>query len=80
VRDNPDRVATEVRNFLGQYADRAKQQAQQVAATVQESATVGTWVTFGVLAATLIVAILGALAGIPSLGSWRSRWAHTGAA
>jgi ElaB/YqjD/DUF883 family membrane-anchored ribosome-binding protein len=79
VRDNPDRVATEVRNFLGQYADRAKQQAQQVAATVQESATVGTWATFGVLAATLIVAILGALAGIPSLGSWRSRWAHTGA-
>jgi hypothetical protein len=80
VRDNPDQVATEVRNFLGQYADRAQQQAQQVAATVQEGATVGTWVTFGVLAATLIVAILGALAGIPSLGSWRSRWAHTGAA
>jgi hypothetical protein len=80
VRDNPDRVATEVRNFLEQYADRAKQQAQQVAATVQEGATVGTRVTFGVLAATLIVAILGALAGIPSLGAWRSRWAHTGAA
>jgi ElaB/YqjD/DUF883 family membrane-anchored ribosome-binding protein len=80
VRDNPDRVAAEVRNFLEQYADRAKQQAQQVAATVQEGATVGTWVTFGVLAATLIVAILGALAGIPSLGSWRSRWAYSGAA
>jgi hypothetical protein len=47
---------------------------------VQEGATVGTWVTFGVLAATLIVAILGALAGIPSLGSWRSRWTYTGAA
>ena len=80
VRDNPDQVATEVRNFLTQYADRAKQQARQVAATVQQGATVGVWVTFGVLAATLIVAVLGALAGIPSLGSWRSRWAHTGAA
>jgi hypothetical protein len=80
VRDNPDRVATEVRNFLGQYADRAKQQAGQVAATVQEGATVGAWVTFGVLAATMIVAVLGARAGIPSLSSWRSRWAHTGAA
>jgi hypothetical protein len=79
VRDNPDRVATEVRNFLGQYADRAKQQARQVAATVQEGATVGAWVTFGVLAATFIVAILGALAGIPSLGAWRFRWApHRG--
>jgi hypothetical protein len=56
VRDNPAQGATEVRNFLEQYA------------------------TFGVLAATLIVAVLGALAGIPSLGAWRSRWAHTGAA
>jgi hypothetical protein len=80
VRDNPDQVATEVRNFLEQYADRAKQQARQVAATVQEGTTVGAWITFGVLAATLIVAVLGALAGIPSLGAWRSRWAHTGAA
>jgi hypothetical protein len=80
VRDHPERVAAEVRNFLTQYADRAKQQARQVAATVQEGATIGAWVTFGVLAATLIVAILGARAGIPSLGTWRSRWAHTGAA
>jgi hypothetical protein len=80
VRDNPDRVASEVRNFLEQYAERAKQQARQVAATVQEGTTVGAWITFGVLAATLIVAVLGALAGIPSLGAWRSRWAHTGAA
>jgi hypothetical protein len=80
VRDNPDRVASEVRNFLTQYADRAKQQARQVAATVQEGTTVGAWITFGVLAATLIVAVLGALTGIPSLGAWRSRWAHTGAA
>jgi hypothetical protein len=80
VRDNPDRVATEVRNFLTQYAERAQQQGQQVAATVQEGATVGSWITFGVLAATFITAILGALAGIPSLGAWRSRWVHTGAA
>jgi hypothetical protein len=80
VRDNPDRVATEVRNFLGQYADRAKQQAGQVAATVQEGTTVGAWITFGVLAATLIVAVLGALTGIPSLDAWHSRWAHAGAA
>jgi hypothetical protein len=77
VRDNPERVTSEVRNFLVQYADRVQQQARQVAATVQESATVGSWVTFGVLVATLIVAILGALAGNPSLASWRSRWTYT---
>lgn len=80
VRDNPERVATELRNFLAQYAERAQQQARQTAATVQEGATVGSWITFGVLAATFIIAILGALAGIPSLDAWRSRWAHTGAA
>jgi hypothetical protein len=66
VRDNPDQVASEVRNFLTQYADRAKQQARQVGATVQEGATVGAWITFGVLAVTLIVAVLGARAGIPT--------------
>jgi hypothetical protein len=80
VRDNPEGVATEVRNFLGQYADRAAQQARQTAADVQEGATVGSWVTLGVLVVTLIVAILGALAGNPSWRSWRSRWTYTGAA
>jgi cytochrome c-type biogenesis protein CcmH/NrfG len=80
VRDNPEQVASEVRNFLAQYADRAQQQGRQVAASVQEGATVGSWVTFGVLLVTLIVAILGALAGNPSLAAWRSRWVHTGAA
>jgi hypothetical protein len=80
VRDNPEQAMTEVRNFLAQYADQAKQQAQQVAATVQQGATVGAWVTFGILAATLVVAVLGALSGIPSLDAWRSRWVHTGAA
>jgi hypothetical protein len=73
VRDNPERVAAEVRNFLAQYADRVQLQGRQVAASVQEGATVGSWVTFGVLLATLIVAILGALAGNPSLASWRAR-------
>jgi hypothetical protein len=34
----------------------------------------------GMLVLTLVVAILGALAGIPSLRTWRVRWTHTGAA
>jgi hypothetical protein len=59
VRDDPERVAAEVRSFAAQYADRAKQQALNTAATVQAGATKGSWVTFGVLVATLIIAILG---------------------
>ena len=80
VRDNPDQVAAEARTFLVQYADRAQQQALKAAAAVQEGATVSSWVTFGVLVLTLVVAMLGALAGIPSLRTWRMRWTHTGAA
>jgi hypothetical protein len=80
VRDHPDQVAAEVRTFLAQYADRAQQQALKAAAAVQEGATVGSWITFGVLVLTLIVSILGAMAGIPSLRTWRLRWAHTGVA
>ena len=33
----------------------------------------------GVLTLTLIAAIVGALAGVPSLHTWRARWAHSGA-
>jgi hypothetical protein len=80
MREHPDQVAAEMRTFLAQYADRAQQQALKAAATVQEGATVGSWVTFGVLALTLVVAILGAMAGSPSLRTWRVRWAHAGVA
>lgn len=80
VRDNPERVATEVRTFLAQYAERAQQQALRAAAAVQQGASTGSWITFGVLALTLVMSILGALAGIPGLQSWRSRRAHAGAA
>src|SRR5262249_24101734 len=80
VRDNPDRVAVEVRTFLAQYKERAQQQALKAAAAVQQGATVGSWVTFIVLALTLCVSILGALAGLPSLHTWRTRWAPAGRA
>ena len=80
VRDNPEQVAAEVRTFLAQYKDRAEQQALRAAATVQEGVAVGSWVTFGVLALTLIGSILGALAGCPSLRTWRMRWAGSGVA
>jgi hypothetical protein len=34
----------------------------------------------GVLTLMLVASILGALAGVPSLRTWRERWAHTGVA
>ena len=80
IRDNPERVAAEVRDFLAQYKERAAQQALRTAAVVQKGASVGAWVTFGVLTLTLIASIVGALAGVPSLQTWRARWAQIGAA
>jgi len=80
VRDNPERIAAEVRDFLTQYKERAAQQALRTAAAVQKGASIGAWVTFGVLTLTLLASILGALAGVPSLPTWRTRWAQSGAA
>jgi hypothetical protein len=80
IRDQPERVATEVRDFLGPYKERAAQQALRTAAAVQKGAAVGAWVTFGVLTLMLLAAIVGALAGVPSLHTWRERWARIGAA
>ena len=78
VRDNPERVAAEVRGFLDQHADRARQQVMQAAADVQEGATVGSWVTFGILTLMLVVSILGALAGNPNPRRWQLRRADAG--
>jgi len=80
TRDQPERVATEVRDFLAQYKERAAQQALRTAAVVQKGASVGAWVTFGVLTLMLLASIVGALAGVPSLHTWCTRWAHSGAA
>jgi hypothetical protein len=71
VRDDPARVAAEVRNFVGQYAERAKQRAMEAAATAQRGATIGSWVTFGVMLVMLALAIAGAMSGTPSFQRWR---------
>lgn len=80
LQNNPEQMTTEVRNFLASYGPQIEQQALKAAATAQQTAETGSWITFGVLALTLIASLLGALAGIPSLRNWRSRLAHTGAA
>jgi hypothetical protein len=67
VRDDPARVAAEVRDFLAQYAERAKQQAMAAAAMAQRAAKIGAWTTVGALVVSLGVALAGALTGVPSV-------------
>lgn len=71
VRDDPARVTAEVRDFLSQYSERAKQQALAAAAKAQQGAKIGSWVTFGVMVVGLGVSIAGAMAGVPSFRRWR---------
>jgi hypothetical protein len=71
VKDDPARVTAEVRNFLAQYSERAKQQGLAAAASAQRGATIGSWITFGVMVVTLAVAIAGAISGVPSFQRWR---------
>jgi hypothetical protein len=73
VRDDPARVAAEVREYLAQYSERVKQQALAAAATAQRAATVGSWITLAVMVLTFGVAIGGAMAGIPNFPRWRAR-------
>jgi len=53
VKDDPAHVTAEVRDFLAQYTERAKQQALAAAAKAQRAATIGSWITFGVMLVTL---------------------------
>jgi hypothetical protein len=64
-------VTAEVRDFLAQYTERAKQQALAAAAKAQRATTIGAWITFGVMVVALGVSILGAMGGVPSLRRWR---------
>jgi hypothetical protein len=73
VRDDPARVAAEARGYLAQYSERVKQQALAAAATAQRAATIGSWITFGVMVVTFGVAIGGAIVGIPDFRRWRSK-------
>jgi hypothetical protein len=73
VSDDPARVAAEVREFLAQYTERAKQQALIAAAKAQRGATIGSWITFGVTVVGVGVSIAGAMGGVPSFRHWRRR-------
>jgi hypothetical protein len=72
VKDDLARVTTEVRDFLAQYSERAKQQALAAAAKAQHSATIGSWIIFGIMVVTLGVSMVGAMGGVPNLRRWRT--------
>jgi hypothetical protein len=80
VRNNPEQMLTEVRNFLAPYSEQVKQQALNTAAAAQQGAKVGSWVTFGMFVLTLLASILGALAGVPNLQRWQARRVYVGVA
>jgi hypothetical protein len=71
VKEDPARVTGEVRTFLAQYAERMKQHALAAAASAQRGATLGSWMTLGVMVVSLAVAMAGALLGVRSLQRWR---------
>jgi hypothetical protein len=73
VRDDPSRVAAEVRQFLAQYGERAKEQALAAAAKAQRGATIGAWGTFGSMVVGVGVSIAGAMGGLPSFRRWQRR-------
>lgn len=70
VRDDPTAIEETIRNFLSRMNERARQKATEASAIVLHDATVGAWVTFGMLVVTLLVSLMGALAGTPSREEW----------
>jgi hypothetical protein len=65
IRDDPARVAAEVRSFFEKYPEGRRAQASEDAAAVQRGARIGSWITLGALLVTLLVAVAGALSGTP---------------
>ncbi len=65
VRDDPTAVEDTIRTFMSRMGERARQKATETDATVIHNAEVGAWITFGTLAVTLFVSIMGALVGMP---------------
>jgi hypothetical protein len=66
-REDPARVAAEVRTFFEQYPERLRPQppTPEAAAAVQRGTRAGAWITLGALLITLLVTLLGALTGAP---------------
>jgi hypothetical protein len=74
VQAEPDAVQAEIRAFLAQMLARIQQQTPVVEGTPQVQPEKGSWLTFGSMVVTLLMAIIGARAGVPR----RPRWQRVG--
>jgi hypothetical protein len=63
ARNNPEQVATEVRQGMAQLMERARQQLPAAAERVQDSATKTAWITLAAMLISLLAAIAGAMLG-----------------
>lgn len=63
ARNNPEQVATEVRQGMAQLMERARQQLPAAAERVQDSATKTAWITLAAMLVSLFAAIAGAMLG-----------------
>jgi hypothetical protein len=64
-RSNPAQAAAEAKNAMAQLLEKAKASGalQQKAEEMKPQATRAAWITFGALLASLLAAVLGAMAG-----------------
>jgi uncharacterized protein YfcZ (UPF0381/DUF406 family) len=70
VQSDPAAVEAEIRAFLSHMLARVQQQAPAAAETSQRQIEKGSWMTFAVMIITLLVAIVGARAGLPHPHRW----------
>lgn len=65
VRDNPAQAATEVRQGVKDFVQRARADGRfiQAAEQAQEAATTSAWIAFGALLLSLLAAIFGSMSG-----------------
>ncbi len=73
VQNDLAAVYAEISAFLSQMVTRVQQQAPTLAAPTGRQLENGSWMTFAVMAITLMVTIMGARAGVPDSRRWRRR-------
>lgn len=71
VEADPDAVQAEIRAFLAQMLARIQQQPRGVEGTSQFQPGKGSWLTFGSMVVTLLMAIIGARVGVPRRHFWQ---------
>lgn len=70
IRDDPARLATEVRTFFEQYPERPRPPMAEAAEAVQRRVRIGSWTVLCALLITLLVTIGGAALGTPNPDRW----------